>query len=412
MRLERLHPVPASARAGEPLALRADLWVDEAVVFEPDLEARLLDAGGRLLASARLRDVQSPGWLPRGSYRVHWLWPDWQLPGGRYCFELGASQLRADGRGPDACGALEFEAGPGGDGGLVTAPLQIDSLPGTPELASLSWSLGHADWFFRHFDHAACTVMSYMLGDHPLLRGRVLDVGCGDGIISLGLALRCEPELLVGIDPFPLFERLPEMVTRAGLPVDCIPTSLRFEVADANHLPFADDSFDVVVSWGSFEHIAGGYTQALAEVRRVLRNGGLFFATPGLYYSKHGSHLAEFCAEPYFHLRHGRDEIERIVRTTTPQRMDRCGHVATPDEYLRWYDELNPVTVDGFERDLRALGFEPWRVAVRSEPRVDLTPDLARFPILDLALSELYISCWNRKLERPSGYRARSLDQD
>ena len=43
--------------------------------------------------------------------------------------------------------------------------------------------------------------------------------------------------------------------------------------ADIRALPFGDDSFDVVYSMGTIEHI-DEYAQALAEVRRVLRPGG------------------------------------------------------------------------------------------------------------------------------------------
>lgn len=410
MKLSDLTCLPASPRVGEPLSLRLTLAIDAPIVFEPELELRLLDAEGGLVADCRLRHSLPAGWLPRGEYRFSASLPEWSLPPGRYRAWIEPSHKRAEGWRSGAALELEFEVdGEGGGSGAPLIHLHLDSAPGTTPLSQLAWARGHADWFFRHFDHAACTVLSYMLGDHPLLRGRVLDLGCGDGIIALGMALRCEPELLVGIDPFPLFERLPEMIERAHVPRDAIPACLRFEQADGRHLPFEDDSFDVVVSWGSLEHIPGGYGQVLREVKRVLRDGGLFFAHPGLYYSKHGSHLAEFCAEPWFHLRHSREEVERIVRETPPQLMDRSGHVATPDEYLQWYDELNKVTVEDFERDLRALEFEPWRVAIRSEDRVDYTPDLAHHPFTRLALSELYLSCWNRKHPRPPGYAQRPL---
>ena len=162
-------------------------------------------------------------------------------------------------------------------------------------------------------------------------------------------------------------------------------------------MPYADDSFDVVLSWGSLEHIAGGYQKALQEIRRVLRDGGLFFVHPGLYYASFGHHLGEFSAEPHFHLKHPQDEVRRIVFETPPLRIDRSGHVATPAEYWQWYQEFDPITVDGFERELRALDFEPWRVALRTEPILEYTPELLSYPMQQLATAELYVSCWNRK---------------
>ena len=49
--------------------------------------------------------------------------------------------------------------------------------------------------------------------------------------------------------------------------------SLHVVQADIRRLPFADESFDLVYSMGTIEHIAE-YREALAEVRRVLRVGG------------------------------------------------------------------------------------------------------------------------------------------
>ena len=50
-----------------------------------------------------------------------------------------------------------------------------------------------------------------------------------------------------------------------------------------------------------------------------------------------------------------------------------------------------------FERELRALGFEPWRVALRTEDLIEYTPALQPYPMQDLATLELYLSCRNRK---------------
>lgn len=60
------------------------------------------------------------------------------------------------------------------------------------------------------------------------------------------------------------YERLPGVVAQNHLPVAAIPGNLCLMDADANRLAFPDDRFDVVISWGSLEHIAGGYAQDLA----------------------------------------------------------------------------------------------------------------------------------------------------
>ncbi|MGZ5081379.1 MAG: hypothetical protein ACXWHZ_18630, partial [Usitatibacter sp.] len=132
-------------------------------------------------------------------------------------------------------------------------------------------------------------------------------------------------------------------------------------------------------------------------IRRVLRPGGLFFVHPGLYYSHFGHHLGEFSSEPHFHLKKPLEEVKRIVFGTQPNYMDRSGEEATQEQYWQWFNELNPITVSAFEQELRALDFEPWRVAIRTEGVIEYTPELLRYPMQDLATNELYLSCINRK---------------
>ncbi|GMU43921.1 MAG: methyltransferase domain-containing protein [Xanthomonadales bacterium] len=390
--------VPSAPPAtGQPLVVEIRATQQARILFEVDLALEYLDAGGvrRWLRHAH-EDAASALWLPAGSYRWRLMLPEGGLATADG--ELRATVLYRDGpeHGRSASATLALRATPVGRG-LEAARIVLD---GDPDPATLSWKRGHSDWFFRHFDHAAPTVGSYLLKDSPLLRGRILDVGCGDGITDLGMFLRYRPERLVGVDPFGGYKRLAEVAAREHLPLDPWPQGLEFRDADANHLPFADDSFDVVVSWGSLEHIAGGYLQALCEIKRVLCPDGLAFLHPGLYYSNVGHHLGEFSSEPFFHLKQSRESLREFVLSREPARMDRAGHVASSAEYWQWYTELNPITVGRFEAELRALEFEPWRVALRTEPLIEYTPEILGYPMQDLATTELYLSCWNRKRGR------------
>ena len=108
--------------------------------------------------------------------------------------------------------------------------------------------------------------------------------------------------------------------------------------------------------------------------------------------------FGEFFDDPFIHLKLPPEELRRRVLEKEPERMDRAGHIATPEEYWQWYTELNRITVAGFEMELRDLGFEPWRVAVRSSDLVEYTPEMQGYPMQDLATAELYLSAWNRKL--------------
>jgi SAM-dependent methyltransferase len=140
------------------------------------------------------------------------------------------------------------------------------------------------------------------------------------------------------------------------------------------------------------EHIAGGYQKTLAEIRRVLKPGGLFFVHPGLYYSIDGNHLAEFFDDPFIHLKIPETELKQKVLGSQPRRMERAGHRAEPAEYWQWYKELNKITTQKIEQELREIGFEPWRVGLRTANVVEYTAELQKYNMADLAIKEMYAS--------------------
>ena len=113
---------------------------------------------------------------------------------------------------------------------------------------------------------------------------RVLDLGCAAGAITHYLStFDAEP---VGIDLQPLaIERARELFP-----------GLRFEVADATQLPFADGSFDKAVAADFVEHIEDETFVAMcAELRRILVPGGLF-----AIYAPNPRHLIERMKERDF----------------------------------------------------------------------------------------------------------------
>lgn len=98
---------------------------------------------------------------------------------------------------------------------------------------------------------------------------KVLDAGCGTGALLHALSL-LSPELsLTGLDLSP--EMLDVARAKLGPSV---------ELHEGRHetLPFADTSFDLVVSTSVFHYLRRP-AQALAETRRVLRPGGRIVVT-------------------------------------------------------------------------------------------------------------------------------------
>lgn len=384
----------ASQDIGGRRALGVTVAVTVPVVFQPLFRIRLEGPGGASFAADSGESFYI-GWLPRGRYRMGVFLPD-AIAAGGWSLTIEAVHRAAMSYVVAAQTAGRVVVDPP-QGAASAVTWDLEGIAPTPRLSELSWKKPPSDWFFKHFDHAGPTIISYLLGDSPKLRGRILDVGCGDGITDLSIALRTGCEELIGVDPFRGYERLGEILAANHVPPDAVPRQLRFMAEDANALPFEDDRFDVIVSWGSVEHIAGGYLKALDEMRRVLKPEGLLFIHPGLYYSNYGHHLGEFSSEPFFHLKKPLAEIERIVMNTPPDYLDRAGEFSAPAQYWQWFRELNPITVTQFERELRERDLQPWRVAIRTEALIEYTPEIEKYPMQDLATAELYVSCVNRK---------------
>lgn len=80
---------------------------------------------------------------------------------------------------------------------------------------------------------------------------RLLDVGCGPGVMTAELAARVAPAETVGVDRSgDQFAVGRERAQQVGL------TNLRLLEADAERLPFDDGGFDVVFSHALLEHVA------------------------------------------------------------------------------------------------------------------------------------------------------------
>ncbi len=127
---------------------------------------------------------------------------------------------------------------------------------------------GSATWETELAKRLASQAAAFFL---PYLRTgmRVLDVGCGPGSITLGLAEAVAPGEVIGIDAQPtLVEQARTLATQRGV------TNVRFEAGNVYELPFADGSFDAAFANSLLQHLREP-GRALIELRRVLRPGGI-----------------------------------------------------------------------------------------------------------------------------------------
>jgi ubiquinone/menaquinone biosynthesis C-methylase UbiE len=94
---------------------------------------------------------------------------------------------------------------------------------------------------------------------------RILDVGCGDGVLAVELASR--GAIVTGIDASP------DMIAAARKRASREKQDIDFVVAEAGALPFDADSFDAVVAVAVLCFVERPST-SLGDMNRVLRPGG------------------------------------------------------------------------------------------------------------------------------------------
>ncbi len=116
-----------------------------------------------------------------------------------------------------------------------------------------------------------CEVRQLLRMGGPLKGGHVLEIGCGRGVGT---------ELILthfGADSVDAFDLDPKMVALAERRFESRRLPVRFWVGDATRISARDNAYDAVFDFGIIHHIPD-WRQALKEVYRVLKPGGVFYA--------------------------------------------------------------------------------------------------------------------------------------
>ena len=123
--------------------------------------------------------------------------------------------------------------------------------------------LSHTSIFLRHYELVAQDVANY-----GTARG-ILDIGTGPGQLLLALRDVFPTARIVGVDiSHAMVAQAHRNLGKSGLD-----HSIEVRAASATELPFADGTFDRVVSTGSLHHWKDP-VRALSEVHRILKFGG------------------------------------------------------------------------------------------------------------------------------------------
>jgi arsenite methyltransferase len=164
----------------------------------------------------------------------------------------------------------------------------------------------------RFTRHIRLRLRDQMVGAVPW-RGdeQVLDVGTGSGITLIGCAHHLTTGKAIGIDIY-------DPNAGGGTPAifwknahqEGVADRVELQNVNACHMPFPNESFDVVVSTLAFHHIhsstaAEGRRQAAREILRVLRPGGKVLI---------------------FDVGHALTELEQLLRAASVVTIQRRGH--------------------------------------------------------------------------------------
>jgi len=186
-----------------------------------------------------------------------------------------------------------------------------------------------------------------LIASYPRYLGKLsgkllLDAGCGPGGKTVAYAE--EGARAVGVD----------------ISVDNIRAAERFSIskgmglypvfitASVELLPFENGAFDIVVANDSMEHFSNP-SQAISELGRVVKSGGLIviFFTP--WTSPLGSHLYDYIKTPWCHLVYPEWLIEELLKLVLQGRGERDASSIAGQLMNEYREELNRITVDEFE---------------------------------------------------------------
>ncbi|MDX6358554.1 MAG: hypothetical protein QOH37_1608 [Nocardioidaceae bacterium] len=210
---------------------------------------------------------------------------------------------------------------------------------------------------------AACDIGP---GDH------VLDVAAGSGNVAIPAAATGAHVIATDLTP--------ELLEQGAADADGLGLGLTWQVADAEHLPFADDAFDVVTSCVGVM-FAPHHQEAADEVVRVTRPGGrigLISWTPTGFIGQLFATMKPFAApapagvQPpplWGDVAHLRDLFgERITDVLISQQSLRVDGLREPDAFREYFKANYGPTIAAY----RAIADQPARVDELDRALLDL----------------------------------------
>ncbi len=127
--------------------------------------------------------------------------------------------------------------------------------------------------------------------------GKLLDVGCGSGALTIACAKRNPKAKVIGIDRWGKeYASFNKQLCESNAEAEGV-SNVSFQRGDATKLDFPDETFDAVTSNYVYHNITGADKQALLlETLRVLKKGGTFAIHDIMSKPRYGD-MEAFCAK-------------------------------------------------------------------------------------------------------------------
>lgn len=126
--------------------------------------------------------------------------------------------------------------------------------------------------------------------------GRVLDIGSGNGVLAISLALRYPNAKVLGMDYWGEDWEYSQSVCEKNASIAGVHSRVHFQKGDAAQLDFPSDHFDGAISNLTFHEVRSvpDKKQVLQEALRVIKPGGHFAFVDYFYEEKYYGEGLEF----------------------------------------------------------------------------------------------------------------------
>ena len=128
------------------------------------------------------------------------------------------------------------------------------------------------------------------------VKGRIIDIGSGNGVLAAKLAQQYENIEIVGIDYWGKDWEYSKSVCEKNAQIAKVENRVHFQKGDAAKLDFANDAFDGAISNLTFHEVksAADKRTVIQEALRVIKSGGTFAFIDYFYDEKYYGNKLEF----------------------------------------------------------------------------------------------------------------------